>query len=172
MKEPDILKVDLGRIASTLKEALLGQSDKIACHTCNKPYCCQNQIRISVSDIEFQQILPIITDEHRERARYQSKNKRMMNGQLTYTCPFNNPDTGMCEIYDNRFVVCAGHGVVADSEEACNTETNNTGTMIVNPLNTMQIAMKEYDVMQPYLFHLSKGEDLDILECFEKFYDR
>jgi len=162
--------VDLPKVADVLKAALLVQSNKIACHSCDKPYCCQNQIRIAISYLEFQQLRPIITDEQKERARYQDKNKRMMNGHLTYSCPFNNPDTGKCEIYENRFVVCAGHGVVADSPEACNTESGSKGTMIVNPLNTMRIAMKEYDVMGPYLAYLGSGEDIDVLDAFVKTY--
>ena len=152
-------------VITNLKASMLGQSAKIACHGCDKNYCCVNQQRIEISKLEFEQIKPHITDEQYKRAKYEIDNSRIMNGFTVYTCPFNNPDTGMCEIYENRFVVCATHGVVADDIEACNTEASNKGTFIVNPIRTFEIACEDEATMA-YMMHLATDEPTDILEAF------
>lgn len=148
---------------------MLGQSPKIACHGCDKAYCCRNQQSIQISSIEFEQIKPLITDEQLRRAKKEIESPRIMYGKRVYTCPFNNPLTGACEIYANRFVVCAGHGVVGETEEVCNTEGSNKGTMIVNPMNTFRIACETSKETEAYLHYIaSNGQPADVLESFKK----
>lgn len=148
---------------------MLGQSPKIACHGCDKAYCCRNQQSIQIADIEFEQLKHIITDDQLRRAKKEIDSPRIMFGKNVYTCPFNDPVTGACEIYANRFIVCAGHGVVGPTEEVCNTEGSNTGTMIVNPMNTLKIACDTSEEAEAYLGYVAhQGQPTDILECFKK----
>ena len=91
---------------------------------------------------------------------------RTLNGKSVYDCPFNDQDTGRCQIYDYRFVVCASHGVVSHNETGCNTEIGTAGTHIVNPMQTMQKAMND-DQTMAYLRHVSDGKPTDILQAFK-----
>ncbi len=169
-----MLKIDESKMNKLLKESLLGQSDKIACHKCDKPYCCRNQQAIQISTTEFESKIKqhLITDIHIARAKAEKEKDLHMDELSVYTCPFNNPDTGECEIYDNRFIVCAGHGVVAEDVEVCNTETSKDGTMIVNPFNTLDIAIKKDEEMFNYIqFHATLGEPTDLLEAFNPLID-
>lgn len=148
---------------------MLSQSPDIACHKCDKPYCCRNQQSIQISTVEFEQIKHTITEEQAKRAKHEIDNPRIMYGKRVYTCPFNDQVSGKCEIYDYRFVVCASHGVLGADSEVCNTEGSNKGTMIINPLNTFRIAIEGSEQTEAYLGYISSnGEATDILEEFKK----
>lgn len=162
--------IDVSKVIGTIKDSMMNQSQTIACHRCDKAYCCRNQVSIQISDIEFELVSVLITEEQKERARKEIAANKQMFGKTVYTCPFNNPDTGMCEIYNYRFVVCAGHGVIHENPEVCNTEgeLGKDGTKIVNPMNTMEIAVDTSEEAKQYLMHLASGNPTDILEEFKK----
>ena len=170
-KEEEMVVIDLPKVLDLLKDSMLSQSEKIACHSCNKSYCCENQQRIEISTEEFKQIAPQITKRQLERAKEELDNPRHMYGKSVYSCSFLSDDdygNKKCEIYENRFVVCASHGVVAPTEEACNTEVSKDGTFIVNPLKTFNKAMNEDESVLHYLSYQSTFEPSDILDEFKR----
>ena len=167
MKSEKSVQISLPEVIDNIKNSMLGLSDTIACHNCDKNYCCIDQISIQISTIEFEQIKPHITNEQYKRAKFEIENPRLEYGKSVYSCPFNSPVTGKCEIYENRFVVCAGHGTVADTPEACNTKVSQTGTLIVNPMMTFSAASKD-EHTRLYLGHIADGEPIDVLDAFRK----
>ena len=173
MTKKNELIIEVNKIAEILKESMLCQSKYIACHKCDKPYCCRGQKRIEITNIEFENMMPMITEEQIARAMHYIENgKRELFGNKVYDCPFNDPTTGKCEIYENRFVVCAAHGVISDNVEGCNTEIDTKGTLIINPLNTVSIAINKSEESKYYLKYLSESEPIDILDAFRKHYGK
>ena len=132
---------------------MLSLSTKITCHGCDKNYCCVGQRFIEIDEKEFALVKPFITDEQLRRAKVQIDSPTMMNGMIVYDCPFNDPETGKCEIYDARFIVCAGYGVVSPQDD-CNSKECSSGTMVVNPVNVYE-AIKNPETVA-YLMHMTK----------------
>ena len=139
-----------------VNQTMLGLSADISCHNCDKNYCCVGQKHVQIEQREFQNIEHLITAEQLARAREQIENPVMKRGITVYDCPFNDPVTGKCEIYDVRFMVCAGYGVVNPIEE-CDTDNEDaSGTMVVNPLHIFE-ALKDEDTIL-YISDLARND--------------
>ena len=102
-----------------------------------------------------------------ERAR-----NNMDNGDGTYNCPFNDPKTGKCDIYEDRFYVCAAYAVF-NPIEMCNSKKYKTGKplQVANPAD---IAMELAENGSPVLYEYMKGSvDDDGYTCiFKEFRKR
>jgi len=167
-KNKKTIEIDVKRALEHLKDVALGLSPDISCLSCNEAYCCRKQKIIEISSREFAIRKPLITKEHKERAKIQ---KDIFEKTGLYTCPFNNPIDGKCEIYDTRFAVCASYCVMNNKED-CNSDTKS-GLEVVNPMIIFS-KITEENTMN-YLTHVSEGIDekgdnvqSDILQEFIK----
>ncbi len=133
------------------------------CMDCKKNYCCINQRHIEVFNMEFDTLSYYITDEHINRAR-----KEMKRTDGLISCPFNNPETGKCEIYDDRFSICSSQGVVTPSED-CDTITKpGRRTKIADRMAMFPRLFKESKM---YIQTLANTEEVhDIIAQFKRVY--
>ncbi len=122
---------------------------------------------VEIAKKEFDQIKPQITAEQMARAKFQIENPTMKRGMTTYDCPFNDPITGKCEIYNSRFVICAQYGVTNPIEE-CNTDNpNSNGPMVVNPVLIYENINNQNTI--EYLRYLAHdAEQTTIIDEFRK----
>ena len=121
---------------------------------------------VEIEKKEFDQIEPQITAEQMARAKFQIENPMMKRGMTTYDCPFNDPATGKCEIYNSRFIICAQYGVTSPIED-CNTDGDGTGTMVVNPILIYE-NLKDRNTMN-YLGYLARdAKQTTIIDEFRR----
>ena len=145
----------------------LGRS---ACTSCDKSYCCEYQHEIGIASTEFDEIEHLVTDVHIDRAKKVIAKPQHLNGLETYRCPFLSDD-GLCEIYENRFMVCAMYSVVG-SNFSCSPANNGGSVPMVNITNVIEAAMKNEDVYKRLYRHVPAKdvEPSDVLEEFKRRY--
>ena len=103
-----------------IKEVSLSSGDSLggsACRTCTKSYCCEFQHEVGIAASEFDTITHLVTPQQIARAKHEIERKDktvLADGMSTYRCPFLS-EAGKCEIYDERFMICAIYSVVGDS---------------------------------------------------------
>ncbi len=145
-------------------EIMLGLSPTISCNSCNEAYCCIDQKHIEISDSEFKAIKHLIGVEVLERARNEVKRSAKNDGR--YTCPFL--EDGRCSIYDNRFIVCAGYGVVTP-KELCRNTNRVIDIEVISPMDVYTKVFFTGDKKTvDYLRKHSQGKQTDILKEFKK----
>ena len=161
------LNLELKLIGKKIAEKMVGLPH--ACSTCDKSYCCEYQVQIGIGEVEFEQIKHLVTPTHIARAKQQIENKTpiLMEGVRTYRCPFLS-DEGKCEIYDERFIVCAGYCVTGDNI-ACNKDSGIAIVSIVDPDPILTIA-SENDKQLDRFNRIATGKPSDVLEEFRKRY--
>jgi len=136
---------------------------KSSCNGCEKNYCCVNQKIIEVFDMEFDALDFYITDEHKRRAREEMKRT---DGLIS--CPFNDPVSGECDIYDNRFSICSLHAVISPVED-CDSIVNDGGeTLVLNKMEIVNLLPGRSKTYMDTLFS-KRGED-DIIAQFKRVY--
>lgn len=145
-----------------LKETMLGMSPDISCHGCDKNYCCVGQKVIEISTVEFERIVPLIKAKHRERA---FKAIEQQKSTELWDCPFNDPKTGLCDIYDDRFIVCASYGVINKAEH-CDSRTEH-GLKVVNPY-LIFTKIEKPNTLKFIWTAATKGETTSIIDEFKK----
>jgi len=140
-----------------------------ACSTCDKSYCCEYQTKINIGAAEFDDIEHLVTPIQIARAKQQIENKTpiIVDGKKTYRCPFLS-DKGKCEIYDERFIVCASYSVIGDNL-ACNQDSDIPNVSVIAPLNVLGASLQNPKQRDRFTHSLSK-EGSDILEEFRKRY--
>ena len=134
-----------------------------ACRTCKEAYCCSYQHQISISKSEFDEIVHLITPEQIERAKQEVTQHSTLNGEKVYQCPFLNEE-GLCEIYDDRFLICSQYSVVGTNSQ-CNRDNGDSVVKIVNPTAIFLKAMEDEKVKERLMKH-SEGEMTDVLDEF------
>ena len=132
-------------MTSNLKQLMLQASLEAAkhessCMSCTENYCCRMQKRIEVARKEWERLIPLITDEQEERMIEQVE---IYKKHGYFDCPFNNPETKKCEIYDDRPYVCAGYQV-KNPKEDCDSRTKKD-IAVLNPMTTIKIIMSDMD---------------------------
>jgi Fe-S-cluster containining protein len=137
-----------------------------ACADCDKSYCCEFQQEIGIAKEEFDEIEHLVTPQQIERAAYQLEHKQMLGGKEVYRCPFLS-EKGKCEIYKDRFIVCAAYSTIGDNV-ACSKENKKGETAIVNPLSVFHEAAKDQELRARIEKTIVAGEPSDVLEEFAK----
>lgn len=137
----------------TIKElvheaSMLVAGGKDSCRDCNENYCCVNQKNIEIEQSEFDDVKHLITPEQEARALVQFERTDGL-----FNCPFNDPETGECEIYDRRPYVCAAYRVFNPKED-CNSNTESELT-ILNPMAVVRV-LRENIKYAPAFNHIIK----------------
>jgi len=132
-----------------LKEVSFSLGDQLGgstCRSCDKAYCCEHQSQVGISSIEFDVIEHLVTDEQIARAQVEvdkldNNTALRCSGEQTYRCPFLSEE-GKCEIYENRFIVCASYSVIS-KEHNCSATLCDKGSsvQIVDPNSIFMSAM-------------------------------
>ena len=160
-KETNII---LKSISQTMGD-IMGNS---ACKTCTEPSCCKLMHETGISKEEFDEIEHLVTDVHISRARKTVKLDKQYNGLTSYQCPFLSPE-GKCDIYDERFVVCAGYSVVGDPKQ-CNESNIGDIVKVVNPLNIFTYASEISPEVKKRLYKVAEGTESTVMDEFKKRY--
>lgn len=161
-----IIEVDPKDAIEIIKNTMLGLSPDISCNSCDKPHCCRGQRFVEIAQSEFEQIKPLIQPKHMIRAKKQIEAPRMSNGFHVYDCPFNDPDTGKCDIYEYRFVVCASYGVYSPIDH-CDTSKGYNGTQVANPMHVFT-SIKDEATLAYLSHHASDAVGTNIIDEFRK----
>jgi Fe-S-cluster containining protein len=136
----------------------LGES---ACKSCTEAYCCMYQREVGISSKEFDTIEHLITPEQIERARVEvAENKEF------YRCPFLSEE-GKCEIYSERFLICAMYSVIG-TNKLCHSDNKGNNIPTVNPMNVIEASRKNEAVDKRMRNIVSDSEGTDILIEFTK----
>ncbi len=144
-----------------------------ACKACTESHCCEFQHEVGISTSEFDTIAHLVTKEQIARAKYEveREDKIVLNdGLSTYRCPFLS-ETGKCEIYDERFMICAIYSVVGESHQ-CSLDNKKGRVMVVNPAEViMKSAQSHPEVETRMRSHVKEDtEPSDVLEEFRRRY--
>jgi len=129
-----------------LKEVSFSLGDKLGgstCRSCDKAYCCEHQSQVGISSIEFDIIAHLVTNEQIARAQVEvdkldNLEKQWVKENKTdsdrgYRCPFLSEE-GRCEIYENRFIVCASYSVISKEHNCSATLCDkDSSVQIVDP---------------------------------------
>ncbi len=154
--------------AELLKTATLETTKHTAsCIGCDHNYCCLGQKRIEISSIEFKKIKSLITQAQKNRAMKQIH--RFKKDEL-FDCPFNDPDTGKCEIYEDRFLVCAQYAVI-NPKEHCNSDTMHD-LQVVNPMVVIHYLISnptKYSGLLDEMTYLSEGMPMNMIDAWDKY---
>ena len=158
-----------------IKTLSLESGDKLggsACRTCDKAYCCEYQVEVGITASEFDTIVEYITPAQIERARIQLNNPSpiVIGGKPTYRCPFLSEE-GKCEIYDQRFMICAIYSVVGDNVQ-CSLANKEGSVAVVNPAEVIINTAKKHPEVKARMLHHVDGNETpsDVLEEFKKRY--
>ncbi len=155
-------------VSLTAGDALGGS----ACRSCKEAYCCSYQVEVGITSSEFDAIAHLVTPEQIERAKIQLNNPSpiVIDGRATYRCPFLSEE-GRCEIYDERFMICAIYSVVGNNHQ-CSLDNKGGRVAVVNPAEVIINAAKTYlKVRDRMLFHIDGNEEpSDVLIEFKKRY--
>ena len=140
------------------------------CNTCTSGDCCRFQHEIGIASSEFDDIEHLVTDAQIERAREALLAGDNLNGLPAYRCPFLS-EAGKCEIYDERFMICAMYSVVGTNAQ-CSREHGNNVVQVVNPIGVISMAASSSkDVEARMKRHiLLDTEGSDVLKEFNKRY--
>ena len=154
-----------------LKNLFFDIGDKLggsACRSCEESYCCEYQNKVTISHKEFDSIQHLVTPEQVQRAKEQLSNTFTLNGYSTYRCPFLS-EKGRCEIYDERFIICASYSIVGSNWQ-CSLENDEGSIGIVSPMGTTILAMEKYPSVATRFRNMAEEETTDVLEEFVKRY--
>jgi len=149
-----------------IKDISLKPGDELggsACHSCTGAYCCKYQHEIGIASTEFDAIRHLITVEQVERAQVEVDKKSTFNGMSAYRCPFLGEDN-LCEIYEERFLVCAIYSAVGDNMD-CSKENSKGHVNVVNPLPLIELAAKDVNTKVRMMYHAT-DDPSDILQEF------
>jgi Fe-S-cluster containining protein len=136
----------------------LGES---ACKSCTEAYCCSWMKEIGISVKEFDEIEHLVTPEQIERARVE-----VAKDGDTYRCAFLSEE-GKCEIYDERFLVCAMYSVIG-TNKSCHSDNKKHNIPMVNPIDVIVASMKNEAVDKRMRSMVSDSEGTDVLIEFTK----
>jgi Fe-S-cluster containining protein len=135
----------------------------LSCTGCKENFCCINQKDISVLDFEFDNIKYHIEDKHIERAK-----KELNRQDNLISCPFNDPETKQCDIYKDRFIMCALHKVVSPIEDCDSILKPNATTLIVSK-NEQAFRLKHNSLV--YVKVLGKStKESNVIKQFKRVY--
>ena len=135
------------------------------CSTCTSADCCKFQHTIGIGSNEFDEIAHLVTPTHIARAKEAIEANEHYKGYLAkYRCPFLSDDN-KCEIYDDRFIVCAGYSVVGTSEQ-CSVTNCDGEVAIVNPEGVFNTAMATSPKVKPRLIKASESTPTDVISEF------
>ena len=124
-----------------LKEMSFNLGDQLGgstCRTCDKSYCCSHQSTVGISHLEFDGIAHLVTPTHIKRAEVELQKLEAgtsieCSGMPTYRCPFL-AEAGGCEIYNDRFIVCATYSVISKEHNCSATLCDkDSSVQIVDP---------------------------------------
>jgi len=149
---------------------LLASQGKSSCMTCEENFCCVGQRNIEILSLEWDtKLKALITTEQESRALQQVKRYNDPEAEEpSFDCPFNDPDTGKCEIYDDRFYVCAQYNVF-NPKEHCDSKTRN-GLEVINPIavfNVLGSSMK-YGAVMHNLEQLAEGHAVNMIDAWKE----
>ena len=153
----------------SLSSSLIG--DKLGtspCNTCTSGDCCAFQHTIGIGKNEFDEIEHLVTPTHIARAKVAVEANEQYNGKTVHRCPFLSDDN-KCEIYDDRFIVCAGYSVVGTSEQ-CSVSNCDGDVAIVNPMGVFDTAMSASPKVKPRLVKASESTPTDVISEFVSRY--
>ena len=148
------------------------------CRDCTKSYCCEHQNTVGISHLEFDEVMHLVTLTQIKRAevelqKLESGTSIECNGAQTYRCPFL-AEAGGCEIYDDRFIVCATYSVVS-KEHNCSASLCDKGSC-VDIVDPNAIIMGIISTSRPTADKIVEvvpddaSEGTDVLEEFKKRY--
>ncbi len=148
-----------------MESSSIASQGRDSCSSCNYNYCCVSQKVIEISTLEWEDRKHLIEQKHIDRAKVQIER---FDKEGLFTCPFNDPVTGQCDIYDERFIVCAQYRVI-NNKEHCNSDTRH-GLQVVNPMNIFTILMNKDKTgkAREYMMHYSTGEPISIIDGFKE----
>jgi Fe-S-cluster containining protein len=156
-------------LKASSQEAIEAGGNPYACGNCTSSHCC-TQKEVGIAPIEFDWIESLVTDIHIERARRQVKLLEVDKDRVMYVCPFLSPNG--CDIYDNRFAVCATYSVLGTDGSQCRHSGIETIAMVRKD-KVLTIAMKDEIVEDRVLQIYNSGVDngpSDVLEEFKRRY--
>jgi len=154
---------------AVIKEVSLGMGDTLGgspCRKCDSSYCCEYQKEVGIASTEFDDIMHLVTKEQILRAKHQLTHRGDLHGVEVYRCPFLSEE-GQCEIYEERFMICAMYSVVGTNFQ-CSAENDGKPVAIVNPIGVLETAKQDAHVYARMRHHVLKGEASDVLEEFKK----
>ena len=156
------------RTEQLAKYAVLATQGKSSCAGCTTGYCCTTQKIIEISTVEWTERQHLITSEHIDRAKVQVKR---FEAESLFTCPFLDPVTKLCDIYDERFAVCAQYHVFNPVED-CNSDTES-GLQVINPMVVMKAMASDpkSHALVGDLMHIAQGEPTSIITAFSEHAD-
>ena len=147
------------------KYAVLATKGESSCYGCKTGYCCTKQRIIEISSVEWIERQSLIAPKHLKRAKQEVDTFDRVG---YFTCPFLDPVTKLCDIYNERFFVCATYHVV-NPVEHCNSETMND-LQVINPMEVMKVIQQD-NASGPLVNELAKlayGEPLNLIEAFRQ----
>ncbi len=163
--------------AELIKEAALevcaAAGKATSCSTCNNNYCCVGQKDIEISDREWNEHLEdLITPSQIFRAIKEIKwMENEDNVEKTFDCPFNDPRTGRCEIYEDRFFVCAQYHVFNPKED-CDSRTEK-GLEVLNPMGVISNLSRKpkYAGVLREMATLAEGTPTNMIHRWKRYLD-
>ncbi len=159
-----------------IKEISLNSGDQLggsACRTCTKSYCCEFQHEVGIASSEFDTIAHLVTPQQIARAKHEVEREDkivLRDGLSTYRCPFLS-ETGKCEIYDERFMICAIYSVVGESHQ-CSLDNKEGRVMVVNPAEVVMASARLHPEVETRMRKHVDGDEIpsDVLEEFKRRY--
>ncbi len=159
-----------------LKYITLTAGDKLggsACTSCTNSYCCEFQVEVGIAVTEFDEIEHLVTPQQIARAKVQLENEDpiIVSGAKTYRCPFLS-EAGRCEIYDQRFMICAMYSTVGHSDQ-CSLSNKDGRVNVVNPVEVIMLAINTQPEVKARMLKHGLAEDAvpsDVLDEFKKRY--
>ena len=151
------------RTEQLAKYAVLATRGKSSCYGCTTGYCCTMQKIIEISTVEATERAHLIEDKHRARAKVQLE---IFEREGYFTCPFKDPVTNLCDIYDERFAVCSQYHVLNPVED-CDSRTRSK-LQVINPMHIMKTMAQDpmSHTLVGDLMLLGDGEPINMLDIF------
>ena len=144
--------------------AVLASRGRSSCAGCTTGYCCTMQRIIEISTTEATERQHLVEEKHRVRAKHELE---VFEKEGHFTCPFKDPETNLCDIYEERFAVCSQYHVFNPVED-CDSRTK-AGLQVLNPMMVMK-TMSQDPGSHPLVMDmmlLAQGEPINILDMFK-----
>ncbi len=103
----------LRQVAETAETA----GEPIICGGSGCNGCCRGAI--SMSDTEWESVLPLVTNESWERVAARFDELADVEQQQSAVCPLLDPESGGCSVYPERPMVCRAYHSVAPTPDWC-----------------------------------------------------
>jgi len=140
-----------------------------ACHACDKSYCCEYQHEIGIAPIEFDKIEELVTPEQIARARVElTSTATTKAGKSLYRCPFLSKE-GKCEIYDERFIVCAAYSTIG-TNFSCSPANDDGPVPTVNLFNVFEAVSQDPGTRARLIEAAETDTPSDVLKEFKRRY--